>query len=87
MIGDNIRVTTVEIRRNRVDIRVATNSPSTDAVLTVTLVPGKPVYVQGYAIVLRSTSRGQAKLGFKAPRNIPVHRQEIYDRIAAEHGQ
>jgi len=26
----------------------------------------------------------QVKLGFKAPKNIPVHREEVYDRIERE---
>lgn len=87
MIGDNTRVTVVAIRRHRAEIRVATNSPREDELHTATLVPGKPLYMPGYSILLRSTSRGQAKLGFKAPRNVPIHRQEVYDRIAAEHSQ
>lgn len=29
----------------------------------------------------------QVRLGINAPKNVPVHREEIYDRIKAEAGQ
>ena len=29
---------------------------------------------------------GQVKIGVEAPRDLPVHRQEIFDRIQAENG-
>jgi carbon storage regulator len=28
---------------------------------------------------------GQVKIGVEAPKDLPVHRQEIYERIQAEH--
>jgi carbon storage regulator len=35
-------------------------------------------------ITLLSVSGGQVRLGIDAPKNVAVHREEIYDRITKE---
>ena len=35
-------------------------------------------------VVLVGLENGQARLGISAPRQVSVHRQEVYDRIAEE---
>lgn len=37
-------------------------------------------------IMLVSAKRGEAKLGISAPRNVPVHRKETYERLQREKG-
>lgn len=32
-------------------------------------------------VVVLSTTSGQVKLGIRAPKDVPVHREEIYQRI------
>lgn len=36
------------------------------------------------SVTVLAVRGNHVRLGFKAPRNIPVHRQEIAERIAAE---
>ena len=83
MIGDHIRVVTTMVRRHRVCIDITLDyGLSTATLQRSSLVPGKPQYIRhGMFVMLRRTSRHGAKLGFKAPDSIPVHRQEIYDKI------
>lgn len=83
MIGDHVKVTVDQTWRQRAAITVQRDfGLSTVVAINSTLVPGKPLNMDGFAIVLRATSRGQCKLGFKAPRNVPIHRLEVYNRIA-----
>jgi carbon storage regulator len=45
---------------------------------------GEKIYIGkdgGIEVVLLSLSRGQAKLGISAPKDVVVHREEIYERI------
>lgn len=35
-------------------------------------------------ITVMDTHGGQAKLGIEAPKSVPVHREEIYDKIQRE---
>jgi carbon storage regulator len=37
-------------------------------------------------ITVMSNYPGEVRLGVQAPPNVPVHRQEIYERILDEHG-
>lgn len=84
MIGDTIRLTVEQIRQHGADVRIVQATPRIDEVTQIALVPGKEVSIAGgvATMVLKQTSRGQCSLGFAAPRNIPIHRQEIYDKIA-----
>jgi carbon storage regulator len=50
---------------------------------------GEKIYIgkdAGIEVVLLSLSRGQAKLGISAPKDIVVHREEIYERIKQQEG-
>lgn len=38
-------------------------------------------------IKLLSTEKGKASIGIDAPRNIEVHRKEIYEKIHGVHGK
>ncbi len=37
-------------------------------------------------VVVLEIREGQVRLGFRAPIEVPIHRQEIYDRIQKETG-
>ena len=82
MVGDEVRVTVLEIERKRVTVHLAFEGRRLPGIGTV-LLPGKVHMLRdSCAVVLRSTRLGQCSLGFKAPRGVPIHRQEVYDRIA-----
>lgn len=38
------------------------------------------------AVKVLGVRSGQVKIGVQAPRNLPVHREEIFERIQAENG-
>lgn len=35
-------------------------------------------------IVISQTQNGQVRLGIEAPKHIPIHRREVYERIQSE---
>lgn len=35
-------------------------------------------------VVVLGVKGGQVRLGFKVPKNVPVHREEVYERVQAE---
>ena len=87
VIGGCTRVTVSAIHRNRCAIGIDWLPASPVPPIGYDLVPGKPIEIaRDIKVMLRSTRSGQVKLGFKAPRNIPVHRQEIHDRIMEADG-
>jgi carbon storage regulator len=55
-------------------------------VLIFTRYPGESIVIgDNIKIKLLSDSKGnQVRLGIDAPRDIPVHREEIYERIREE---
>tara|TARA_R110000803_G_scaffold124486_3_gene192240 strand:+ start:587 stop:874 length:288 start_codon:yes stop_codon:yes gene_type:complete len=88
MIGDCIRVVVSMVSRRRVTVHITRDYGLSTATTQISsLAPGKPQHIErDMFVMLRRTGRRGAKLGFKAPINVPVHRQEIYDKIAeAEH--
>lgn len=77
MIGDDIEVTVSSITRNATAITI-TGVPHTKR---TTLMPGKLFHLrEGVGVVLRKSRRGEVRLGFVAPKTLPVHRREVYDR-------
>jgi carbon storage regulator len=38
----------------------------------------------GIEVVVLGVKGNQVRLGFKAPKDLPVHRQEIYERVQRE---
>lgn len=55
--------------------------------LILTRRPGESVRIGDDVIVTILSMKGnQVRLGIAAPRTVPVHRQEIYERILAEAG-
>jgi len=47
--------------------------------------PGQKIHIgDDITIAFLGIEGGQAKIGVDAPRNTPVHRDEVYKRIAAE---
>jgi carbon storage regulator len=53
--------------------------------LLLTRRPGEQICIgDGIVITLLGFYGNQARLGITAPKDVPVHRKEIYDRIAKE---
>ena len=47
--------------------------------------PGESVKIgDDVTVTVLGVKGGQVRLGFTAPANVAVHRQEVYERIAAE---
>lgn len=47
--------------------------------------PGSSVIINDdIEVIVLATQQGQVKLGIKAPKDVSVHRDEIYARIQAE---
>lgn len=56
--------------------------------LVLTRKKNESVVVNGNIVVTVIETRGdKVRLGFQAPSNIPVHRQEIYDAIELENSE
>ncbi len=51
--------------------------------LVLTVIEGERVCINGREteVVLISAERGRARLGFNAPKDIPIHREEVLIRI------
>lgn len=50
--------------------------------LILTRRPGESFYVgDNIKVTLTGVKAGTARLGFEAPKNIEIHREEIYERI------
>ena len=53
--------------------------------LVLTRKPGESIRLgDGIIIKVLESSSGQVKLGISAPESVPIHREEIYERIKAE---
>ncbi|WP_082825499.1 carbon storage regulator CsrA [Marinomonas sp. TW1] len=80
MIGDEIEVTISGIKGNLIRIRTAT-----PALLTQTRKVGQAINIgDNISVEILSVKGMQVRLGITAPRNIAVHREEIYLKIKAE---
>lgn len=54
-------------------------------VLILTRRPGESVKIgEDVTVMVLSIRRNEFRLGVEAPRHIPVHREEVYDRIKRE---
>jgi carbon storage regulator len=52
-------------------------------VLVLTRKPGENIRIGAdITVTVLGVRAGHVKLGIKAPRGVPVHRQEVYDKIA-----
>lgn len=79
-IGDNIEVTISGIKGNLIRIRTATPE-----LLVVTRKVGETIRIGKDISVTPLSIKGmQVRLGIEAPKDISVHREEIYLRIQAE---
>ena len=55
--------------------------------LILTRRPGEAIRIgDDVEVYVVAVNGNQVRLGIKAPRNVPVHREEIYAKIAAEDG-
>jgi carbon storage regulator len=80
IIGDNIEVTISGIKGNLIRIRTATPE-----LLVVTRKVGEPINIgKDISVTPLSVKGMQVRLGIEAPKDISVHREEIYLRIQAE---
>ena len=53
--------------------------------LILTRRPGESLRIcDDVVITVLSLKSGQVRMGIEAPKHIPVHRQEVYERIQAE---
>ncbi len=53
--------------------------------LVLTRKPGESIRLgDGIIVKVLESSSGQVKLGISAPDSMPIHREEIYERIKAE---
>jgi carbon storage regulator len=53
--------------------------------LILTRRPGESVKIgDEVTVTVLGVKGGQVRLGFTAPPNVPVHREEVYERIQAE---
>ena len=53
--------------------------------LILTRRPGEAIRIgDDVEVYVVAVNGNQVRLGIKAPRNVPVHREEIYAKIAAE---
>ena len=53
--------------------------------LVLTRKPGESIRLgDGIIVKVLESSSGQVKLGISAPESMPIHREEIYERIKAE---
>ena len=56
--------------------------------LILTRRPGEAIRIgDEVEVYVVAVNGNQVRLGIKAPRNVPVHREEIYAKIAAEDNQ
>jgi carbon storage regulator len=79
-IGDTIKVTISGIKGNLIRIRTATPE-----LLVVTRKVGEPINIgKDISVTPLSVKGMQVRLGIEAPKDISVHREEIYLRIQAE---
>jgi len=51
------------------------------------VIGNEPVEEDNIIVTVLGTKGGQIRIGVNAPKNVPVHRQEIYERIQAEKNQ
>ena len=49
--------------------------------LVLTRNPGQSIMIGNHIKVTIVGAPGQVKVGIEAPRNIPVHREEIFERV------
>ena len=81
-IGDDVKITILEIESDSVRVRVDVPQGRIDVLLIV----NQPITMYGnIQVMLTSLTRNrpslQAKIGIEAPREIPVHRGEIYQLL------
>ncbi len=82
-IGDNIAVIISGIKGNMIRIRTA--SPE---LLVVTRKVNEPINIgKDISVTPLSVKGMQVRLGIKAPKDVSIHREEIYERIQAEKAQ
>jgi carbon storage regulator len=80
IISDNIEVTISGIKGNLIRIRTATPE-----LLVVTRKVGETIRIgKDISMTPLSIKGMQVRLGIEAPKDISVHREEIYRRIQAE---
>ena len=53
--------------------------------LVLTRKPGESIRIgDGIIVKVLESGSGQVKLGISAPNSMPIHREEVYERIRAE---
>ncbi len=90
VIGDNITLTVLSAKAKKVRVAVESPANATDTTCRVERVSeGESFNLLGdqITVTILGVKGRDVRLGIAAPKAVPVHRQEIYERILAEHGQ
>lgn len=80
MIGDDIVITLKEIKRDYAIFNITDLTSSND----IKFWTGQVIKLNNFTVRFVARYGSQIHVGIDAPRSIPVHREEVYNRIQAQ---
>lgn len=79
-VGDDINITVVGIAYRKIKVKIVKKSKIDNIEISI----GEVYFISdNIDICLLSIKSNQARIGTNAPKEIPIHREEIYKRIKA----